>query len=437
MGKRTGTILFLTVILCSMTACAGFQPEISGSQTASGSAASGQAVRDAAEKQEYAETKKKIQIKYPAERKDVTAALQISQKKQVDIICREKENWYKEGKTRYALTDLDQDGYLEIFVADADTLAAIFEVKENGDGIEPWQIPDEKVTFSENPMCVYWDKEKGIWHLDVTGGREPGQTAGTDGRRYDLAVRDNSMRAVEYKDADKTFQGMTKRYMWFDTEEISFEDCREELSYMEFQVEAAWDIQELEHRISAGEREQLRIAAGEIDKDPLLQNTDFVCGRFYAVTDFNRDGQVECLVATMLGSGIVRSYYSLYEVSTEKEELARVAYRSDTAILTKEGLFGGFVTFGIGEKLEAWQDNQTGQYYYVFNGGMSYDEHEETKRYQFSLKRHCFELTEWQALSKTAVKRADIHIRWMDSISTACEDYRYENLLVSWLGFGE
>lgn len=438
MGKQIGVFLLLAAMLFGMTACGGFEPEISGSRVASGSAASGQAVRDAAQKQEQNKTKKRVQTNHLAERKDVTAALYISKKKQIDSICKEKDKWYKKGKTRYALTDLDQDGYLEIFVIDAYGLVSLFEVKEGGDGLEMWQTPDEKFAFSENPMRVYWDVKTKIWHLDVSGGSESGQAADSGCCRYDLSVRDNSMYAVEYKDADKQFQGMEKRYMCFETEEVSSEDCQEELSYMEFQVETAIDLTDLESRMSAGEQEQLRIVAREIDKAPILERSDFSCGRYYAITDFDRNGQVECLVATMIGSGIVRSYYSLYEVSSEEKELAMAACISDTGIPVQTNLAGGFVTFGIYKKIAAWQDKQTGQYYYVFDAGMEYGE-EEIKEYQFSLKHHRFEMTEIkQEMSETAVKKSDIHLKWAYSIPpTACEDYRYENLVVSWLEFGE
>lgn len=439
MGKPIGVFLLFAAMLFGMTACGSFNPEISGSHAASGCAVSGQAVRDEAQKKEQKETKKRVQTNHLAKRKDVTAALHRSKKKQIHSICKEKDKWYKKGKTRYALTDLDQDGYLEIFVSDAHGSVSLFEVKESGDGLEMWQTPDEKLAFLENPMPVYWDEKSEVWHLDVSGGDESEQAAGLDCCRYDLSVKDNSMYAVEYKDAAKQFQGMEKRYMCFDTEEVSSEDYQEELSYMEFQVETALDLTDWERKISAGEREQLQLVARETHKSLRRKRSDFSWNTlFYAVTDLDRDGQVECLEATLIGSGIVRSYYSLYEVLPEKRELAMAACISDTGIPAGTNVSGGFVTYGIGEKIAVWQDKQTGQNYYVFQAGMNYGE-EEIKEYQFSLKNHCFQMTEIKKeIREIAVKKSDIHLKWALSIPiTACEDYRYEELVVSWLGFGE
>lgn len=190
-------------------------------------------------------------------------------------------------------------------------------------------------------------------------------------------------------------------------------------------TEESLELSKWEEKVSADERKQLRLLAKRIGSyRPAGDAFCFMSG--CAVTDLDEDGELECLVSMTRGSGIMRTYYSCLELSENGMELTSE---------DRENM-PGLVWGGIGDALDTWQDSGTGKIYYTFTGADNYGK--DRKDYQMCLRNHCFSIEEkqhdrnWQGM-----KKYKTNLRWTSSYLAGCEDYNYEELLVSWLGFGK
>ena len=115
MRKRWGIFCLLVTMLCSLSACGGVPADKSQNADSAAKITSGDAIQVSSRKAQ----------EVSLERKDCKVDLQIPAKKQIGRIYQEKLLWYWEPKNaqdddadlpEFAVTDFDQDGYLEIFV---------------------------------------------------------------------------------------------------------------------------------------------------------------------------------------------------------------------------------------------------------------------------------------------------------------------------------
>lgn len=423
-------------MLSGLAACGNLQPQVSGDAVVSGNAVSGQGIRDMT-KEEKKRKPKKALLNFSSKRENVTVPLQSPEKGQWEVIYQNRDQWYEKG-SQYAVTDLDQDGYMEVLITRPENPQPswrIYEVAEGENRIVKWQTPEVGLSFTENPMGAYYDEKNQIWHLDVAGSEEVSREI-SESVRYDLALEDNIVHAEKYEEKGQRYAGMKKRYMSFYQYDMEVrEDILAEYDDYDFRVEESLELSKWEEEVSADERKQLRLLAKKIDSYRPVWDASCFWGPMNgcAVTDLDEDGELECLVETTIGSGIIRIYYSCLEQSENGMELTLAAGSQRPEDM--ENMLG-LVLGGIGEVLDTWQDSGTGRIYYTFSGADNYGK--DRKDYQMCLWNHCFSIEErqrdwnWQGM-----KKYKTNLRWTSYYLAGYEDYNYEELLVSWLGFGK
>lgn len=295
---RSGSAVLLCVfVIMSLTSCGDVHSEPKNS-VSSGAAVSGQSVEEAHER---------------VKQKAIPIEQQISLIAASDSIWRMEE----EGTFYYALTDLDQDGYIEILTmltrgTGNFTTYYIYEVDQTGESLTKWAIEQDEsmeekwvtADFHEFPMEVYWDGRTGSYHYSsadfVHESAAKGMIYTVDMEIRDNVVRerivtymqsefdvkggDDSQYKEEYFDAGGKriseeesaaetaayYEGMEKRHMfystrWFEAEEFD-EMTQEE---REWEIEGSWDSFSIEKVKEDSEFQQslskdLRGAAGGI-----------------------------------------------------------------------------------------------------------------------------------------------------------------------------
>ncbi len=385
----------------------------------------------------------------------------------------------------YSVTDLDQDGYLEIFVRFTGgtghfTVYEIYEVDGDSGKLVRWKCEEEAAPdFSESPMRAFYDEKAGEWHLDVYDSL--GQSVGEVGTTwYDLTLSGCGVQAQEYRSqmselkkdnefdftyygekgeeiseaeygkmAGKQYEGMKKAYISFaddyrmesgELEKMGRKQLLEELGHSlgEFAAEWAVDLTAWEAALPKEEIDCLRQIAREI---PGLFYIDYDdCTNFlsFFVTDLDENGRPEVLLERSLGSGIVRSHMSCYELPEEGGGM-RQAEMEDPECF--------YSYLGFGGEMEVIRDKKMGENQYIFDiTGLNDSSYSKKSKCRMSLKDHRFSMRE-EKPSKVAdgggerdsgkEKKETVRAARMNVYGAPCEDYVYEKVFVSWLVWKE
>lgn len=437
--RKLGEIFLLSaLILVCLPAC-GRIPSVESKDSASvADIATGSAVHTVASHK--AET-------VSLERNDCKVDLQIPAKDQVKRIYQEKSLWYWEPQNAkdddadfpdFAVTDFDQDGYLEIFVMkDSHGQPALYEVNRQGKGLIECQLSEEE--FQElmyNPVCSYQEKESGKWHLGKESSEQNGE--------------------------------VKKFYMQYDTEWFIIEDDTEEgvleaLLYLweEFAVYEALDVSAWEKKLTEDERKQICLIADSLGNYETADENyieDYIEERAdYAVCDLNQDGRLDLLMRISIGSGILREFYicvSVDEENANKEIMDGEGKRRDSgkpsmeageegeesSVQTAESIIDGLKVFLSplrADEFSCYQNADSGEIRYVFEAreeGAGYGSSPEQYE-MFWNGNELFIESPQEKKTNTPDKQGKAVIRWVDRCYMACPDYLYENALASYLGW--
>lgn len=438
MRKRWGMFCLLVMMLYCLSACGRVPAEKTQDAGSTAKITSGDAIQLSSRKAQEVSVK----------RKDCKVVLQIPAKEQIGRIYQQKSLWYWEPENaedddveipEYAVTDFDQDGYLEIYVLeDPKGQPALYELNRQGTELYECKLSEEEfLELTHNPVCAYQEKETGKWHL----GRNPS----------------------EQKDMVKKF------YLQYDSTSylIDDESTEEENisgllgSWEEFTVYEAMDVSGWEKKLTAEERRQLRLMAdtmgnfGTADRDAGV-------GYYaeYAVCDLNQDGALELLVHVDIGSGIVREFYKCYALDEElgikivmtgegtqrvfpknSSEEEKAETEEDNFLQTIDSTVYGCKVFqytGLSlEELSCYQDADSGEIRYVFDAKEEGDYSDSfSEPYEMYWGGHELFIESPEEKSSNGVgKQGKAYFRWMDRCSMACPDYQYENILASYLGW--
>lgn len=441
MRKGWGIFCLLIMVLCSLSACGGVLEEKSRNADHRAEIASEDAVPVSSRKAQ----------EVSVERKDCKVDLQISAKEQLKQIYQQKSLWYWEPKNaededveipKFAVTDFDQNGYLEIYVIeDSQGQPALYEFNRQGSELVECKLTEE--VFQEltyNPVCAYQEKETEKWHLGRNSSEQKGEV-----KEF-------------YMQYDPT-------PFLIDEESTEGENIEELLySWEDFAVYEALDVSGWEKKLTEQERRQLRLMAdtmgnfGTADRDAgmgyLVE---------YAVCDLNQDGSLELLVRFCVGSGIVREFYQCYALDAEgikvvmKGEGTRRVFPKDASedeqreaeknsVQTRDSAIYGYKSFLYTaqdfHELSCYQDADSGEIRYVFEakenrtGSEGVESDSLTEPYEMYWSGHgLFIESPEEKSSKGAGKQGKANFRWMERCSMACPDYQYENVLASYLGW--
>lgn len=432
MRKRWGIFCLLVTMLCSLSACGGVPADKSQNANSAAKITSGDAIQVSSRKAQ----------EVSLERKDCKVDLQIPAKKQIGRIYQEKLLWYWEPKNahdddadlpEFAVTDFDQDGYLEIFVLeDSHGQPALYEVNRQGTGLIECQLSEKE--FQElmyNPVCSYQEKESGKWHL----GKEPSEQSGAVKKFY-----------MQY-DTE-----------WFIMDDDTEEDDLESLLYLweEFAVYEALDVSAWEKKLIEEERKQIRLIAdtmgnfGKTDEDLMGYGVE------YAVCDLNQDGKMDLLIRSLMGSGIVREYYMCFAVDakdgikvvmdgdgkqsvSEKPSMETGETGEETSVQTVESIIDGLTIFldSFADESSCYQDADSGEIRYVFEARedeAGYGSPAEQYEMYWDGCRLSIESSQ-DKKTKNPSRQGKAYFRWVDRCEMSCPDYQYENALASYLGW--
>lgn len=438
MRKRWGMFCLLVMILYCLSACGRVPAEKTQDAHSTAEITSGDAVQLSSRKAQ------EVSIK----RKECRADLQIPAKEQLEKICQQKSLWYWEPKNvqdddadlpEFAVTDFDQDGYLEIYVLeDAKGQSALYELNVQGTELYECKLSEEEfLELTHNPVCAYQEKETEKWHL----GRNPSEQNDVTKKFY-----------LQYDPIP----------FWIDDESTEKENIEELLySWEDFAVYEALDVSGWEKKLTTEERRQLRLMAdtmgnfGTADRDAGV-------GYYaeYAVCDLNQDGALELLVRVDIGSGIVREFYKCYALDEEigikivmtgegtrrslpknSSEEEKAETEVENFLQTIDSTVYGCKVFqytGLSlEELSCYQDADSGEIRYVFDAKEEGDYSDSfSEPYEMYWSGHeLFIESPEEKSSNTAGKQGEAYFRWMDRCSMACPDYQYENILASYLGW--
>lgn len=399
-------IVVVAALFISFTACGDYEPAVSNKGVESGKSASVAAV-------ETGTTRKAEKIS--VERKDCKVSPKLSVKEQLRVIEEEKDKWwYNQGAENegeyeeiFAVTDFNQNGYLELLVQQNQKgKAALFEVNESGSGLTACEVSQKVFSYlMDNPLCAYYEEKTAKWHI-----------------------------AEEIEKTD----GMKKVYMCFRTESCADKDdliTDLEESWESFAVYEPQDVSQWEKKLTKEEREQIRLIA-ETMKNFGRADSGVPAGyaHEYAVCDLNQDGVLELLDRYWMGSGIIRQYYRCYAV--DKEGVRVVLDEADRINNPEKYGENGFTYLGMGVKIVCCQDKESGEIFYVFSAATGLDESKE-KDYKMVWDNHILNIQPFKEKeTENADKKGEASLYWVKRSSMACGDYQYENALVSYLGWG-
>ncbi len=396
-------IVIAAVFMISLAACGSHEPSaIKKEATVSGAAAQPGAARKA----------EKISI----ERKNRKVSLKLPWKEQIKVIEKEKNKWWYDQDLEndgeymeiFAVTDFNQNGYLELLVQkNQKDKAALYEVSESGSELKECEVSQNVFSYyMDNPLCTYYDKKTATWHIAGEG------TEKTD--------------------------GMEKAYMCFEPESCSdkkglLTDLKK--SWEHFAVYDALDVSQWEKKLTEDEKKQLRLIAdtmknfGNADSG-VMAGMEHEC----AVCDLNQDGVLDLLDRFLIGSGIVRQYYNCYAV--DEEGVKNVLDEADRIANPEQYGENGFVLYGLGEKINCYEDEKNGEIFYVFSA-MTEMVKDQVKDYKMVWDdRHILSIHPFKEKTERADRKGEASLHWIKRSSMACRDYQYENVLASYLGWG-
>lgn len=400
MKKKVCKIVAVVVLAFSFTACGSYEPSVLDRAAASGAAVE----MDTAHKAE----------KLTKERKDSKVSLTLPLEKQLKVIEKEKNKWwYDQGEENdseyqeiFAVTDFNQNGYLELLVQENQKgKAALFEVNEAGNGLTECEVSQKVFSyFMDNPLCAYFDEKTVTWHI---AGERTEQT-----------------------------DDMKKAYMCFET--VSCPDQEDLLTELEeswqyFAVYEALDVSQWEKKLTEDERKQIRLIANTMKSFGHADSGVPVGYRHeYAVCDLNQDGTLDLLDRFMIGSGIIRQFYNCYSVD---EEGIKVVLDEPERIQYPER-YGenGFTSYGINEKIRCYQGGENGEIFYVFSAATAYNT--QAKDYKMVWDKYILSIHLLKGEDEKAERKGEAGLCWVKRCSMACSDYQYENVLASYLGWG-
>lgn len=443
MRRPWGISCLLVMMLWCLSACGRVSATKSQDTDAAARVSTGDAIEVSSRKAQ----------KVSVDRTDCRVDLQLPAKEQLKQIYQQKSLWYWEPKNaedddvevpEFAVTDFDQDGYLEIYVLeDSQGRPTLYEINKQGTELVKCKLSEE--AFQEltyNPVCAYQEKGTEKWHL---------------GRNLS-----------EQRDEVKKF------YMQYDPtpflidEESTEEENIEELLYSweDFAVYEALDVSGWEKKLTAEEQRQIRLIAdtmgnlGTADRD-----VDAGYLAEYAVCDLNQDGSLELLVRIDIGSGIVRECYQCYALDEENgikvimrgegtrrlfsqnsSEKEKAETEEENSVQTETSAQYGLKIFQYTTQpfngISCYQDVYDGEIRYVLEAKEDRTGIEETESDSltepYEMYWSGYELfieSPEEKSSKGAGKQGHAYFRWMERCSMACPDYQYENALASYLGW--
>lgn len=406
MFKKGIFTLIIIFMAAAMASCGNINQRreyrASGGQAVSGQAVNGQTVSGQTVNGQSAEGAEEIKPADPktGDRIDFTVEPAINPEKQIDVIVSQKDIWnmgdpadkrtseaFYISDFDYALTDLDQDGYIEILVYCTQgtgqfTSLSVYEVNESGNGLVKWDIKEDpsfeeegvSPDFYEYPAEACFDRNTGRYHYTSLDHVHDSASAGAN-YLVDMEAVDNTiqMHVVTYEkhgrdgkcvnggnDPDDYYKEMSKRYMFYRTFHIKSEKLEkaeaETIDELTWNLEDSWysfSIAETDHdaafeaSLSDDIRGQLEtLASSETGLEQYFDYEDLSVD--YAVTDFDRDGKLELTAATIGGTGRY-CHYSMYEVdgtgkdvvkwkcnTPEGESLADICSADEVATYTDE-----------------------------------------------------------------------------------------------------
>ena len=387
------------ILVFSFTAC-GVKPSVSEKAATSETAAEKNTARKA----------EKITI----ERKNSKVSLSLPLEEQLKVI--EKENnkwWYNQADINddeymeiFAVTDFNQNGYLELLVQQNPKYkAALFEVNENGSGLTECEVSQKVFSYyMDNPLCSYYDEKNDTWHI---------------------AEEEN-------EHTDK----MKKAYMCFKTETCpDKEDLLTDLeeSWENFAVYEALDVSQWEKKLTKDEIRQLRLIANTMN---IFGHEDsgksFAYEHEYAVCDLNQDGKLDLLCRFIIGSGIIRQCYYCYSV--DKEGIKSVPDEADRINNPEKYGENGFTSYEMCEKIRCYHDGKSGEIFYVFSAATEYEN--PKREYKMSWNNSILSIHPLNGEVEKADRKGEASLCWAKRSSMSCSDYQYENVLASYLGWG-
>ena len=368
MGKKILSILLTGSVVLLFVACGRYEPPATKGDVVSGSGVS-----------------KK------------TEKLPMDEEKQFEIIAKAWQKWDLSWLTlpskdaedeekmafvdnfEYSVTDLDQDGYMEIMTFDQRgtshyTEFHIYEVKEDGSGLTEWKVVgagETEADWLEYPMEAYYDTSGQCWHYFSRDHVH--ETALTNyAYRLDLAVKDNQIQITmigselfetdengEYQQSyydesgkeidldsydrlkESYYQEMEPFLMFYNKEKMEYDNVEEVGTDVDTE-EIAWDMEDLwaafeicvdqdtssEVALTESEKKQLRTIAGSSSWYTPGDEPDGYSSYplSYMVTDLDGDGQLEIIQSSIQGSGKF-SYTEVYEVSKDGKKLKKIPFK--------------------------------------------------------------------------------------------------------------
>lgn len=352
---------------------------------------------------------------------------------QIKTIIKEKAKWWWEydeetdaDRPYFAVTDFDQDGYLELLaLSDKNGDTVLYEVNERGDALERQQVSGREFGhIMENPLGAYYEEKTDSWYYGEEG-------------------------LARYSDSTKNTY-IKKMYMQYELETLNWDEEEADGgftygltdSWEEFAVYEPLDVSSWQTNLTTGEQKQLRRIAetmanfGTVDSYPA---DGFGTYHYdYAVCDLNQDGTLEVLVRFLSGSGIIRTHYLCYEVREEEGVLNKMDEAERISHPEKYGITGmeGFAGSQWDDSLSVYRNSGSGETYYGFeaakDGGSS-----DWQDYKIQWNGHYLSIHPMKEEEKQrADKKGEAHIRWVARNSMANSGYQYENALASYLGWG-
>lgn len=421
--KIVGAFIAVVLVL-NITACGGVTSgdyatsmgAVSGQtidgETVSGQAVSGQAVEEEMTNKGTGGFLDEVEMAIPLEEQLAV----IAEKREVwDMGVENQEEDFEEYyyivDFCYALTDLDQDGYVEILTYSMQgtgyfTSYQIYEIDESGTELKKWErLSDESVEgknvapdLGEYPTDVYWDQRTGTYHYTSL---DHAKSSGLEGADYlvDMEIGDNVIReniityysykwknskddSVEetYFDSEgnkiseeesmklgsKYYENMENRNMFFrpiyvESEEFDKMDEEElawslEKSWYGFSIEKIERDTKFEESLSDDIKKQLETLGSEMG-GLTEYDEDMEFYLEYAVTDLDQDGRLELTVSSMQGSGRF-TYYDIYEVDQTGKKLVKWKLNH------KQG--DSHADISIKDQVTTYKDEKSGVIYYLF-----------------------------------------------------------------------
>lgn len=339
-----------------------------------------------------------------------------------DAEVEEKMSWVDDFE--FTVTDLDQDGYLEIMTLDIRgkqfvSEFHIYEVTEDGKGLQRWKeagADDLDPKWHEYPMTAYYDAQQNSWHYypsQGVGGCHDGQENTV--QYFDIEMKNNEiyMKKLGWevydweKDSDSPagycdaegkevgkeafdellsgyYRDMEKYeavYNWDNVYCDGPEDIKWDPEDLSLRLEELWagsDIRKAvraegwESRLSEDEKKQLRAIATDGEWYPVLDNYEVRESQidsdyspfWYMVTDLDRDGKLEVILSlNTYHAGTEVFFTKAFEVSGNGKKLKELKLMDGDG----EEEFGSFVNMIGQSEVPTYWDEDKKICYYLFD----------------------------------------------------------------------